>query len=114
MKEYFYTRKLSLIGLLSLSVITLTACSTNQVADKLKDLQFEFVQEKKEREAESSALREEVAGNFYFQELDTDRERRVYLQFVNGLRKRESRIEIDSVNQEIYTRVYFSVANDFL
>lgn len=113
MKEYFYTRKLSLICLLSLSVITLTACSTNQVADKLKDLQFEFVQEKKEREAELSALREEVAGNFYFQELDTDRERRVYLQFVNGLRKRESRIEIDSVNQETYTRVYFSVANDF-
>ncbi len=36
MKEYFYTRKLSLICLLSLSAITLTACSTNQVADKLK------------------------------------------------------------------------------
>ncbi|HFU4460426.1 TPA: transglutaminase domain-containing protein [Streptococcus suis] len=113
MKDNLYVRKLSLLTLLSLSVVALTACSTNQVADKLQEYQASFSQEKKELEAELRQLEKEVASNFYFQQLDTDRERRVYLQFVNGLRKRENTIELDSVNQELYTRVYFSVANDF-
>lgn len=113
MKDYLSTRKLAVLVLLSFSLLSLTACSTNQVAEKLQELQATFSQEKKELEAELRQLEKEVASNFYFQQLDTDRERRVYLQFVNGLRKRESRIEIDSVNQETYTRVYFSVANDF-
>ncbi len=45
--------------------------------------------------------------------MDTDKERRVYLQFVNGLSKRMQVIDIDSVNDEIYSRVYFSVAHDY-
>ncbi|HFU3730244.1 TPA: transglutaminase domain-containing protein [Streptococcus suis] len=113
MKDYLSTRKLAVLVLLSFSLSSLTACSTNQVEEKLQELQASFSQEKKELEAELRQLEKEVASNFYFQQLDTDRERRVYLQFVNGLRKRENTIEIDSVIQEIYTRVYFSVANDF-
>ncbi|HFI0143801.1 TPA: transglutaminase domain-containing protein [Streptococcus suis] len=113
MKDYLSTRKLAVLVLLSFSLSSLTACSTNQVAEKLQELQATFSQEKKELEAELRQLEKEVAGNFYFQQLDTDKERRVYLQFVNGLRKRENTIEIDTVIQETYTRVYFSVANDF-
>ncbi|HFI0394026.1 TPA: transglutaminase domain-containing protein [Streptococcus suis] len=113
MKDYLSTRKLAVLVLLSFSLSSLTACSTNQVEEKLQELQASFSQEKKELEAELRQLEKEVASNFYFQQLDTDRERRVYLQFVNGLRKRENTIELDSVNQELYTRVYFSVANDF-
>ncbi|HEM3577078.1 TPA: transglutaminase [Streptococcus suis] len=113
MKDYLSTRKLAVLVLLSFSLSSLTACSTNQVEEKLQELQATFSQEKKELEAELRQLEKEVAGNFYFQQLDTDKERRVYLQFVNGLRKRENTIELDSVNQELYTRVYFSVANDY-
>lgn len=113
MKDYLSTRKLAVLVLLSFSLSSLTACSTNQVEEKLQELQASFSQEKKELESELRQLEKEVAGNFYFQQLDTDKERRVYLQFVNGLRKRENTIELDSVNQELYTRVYFSVANDF-
>ncbi|HFI0715157.1 TPA: transglutaminase domain-containing protein [Streptococcus suis] len=113
MKDYLSTRKLAVFVLLSFLLSSLTACSTNQVAEKLQELQASFSQEKKELESELRQLEKEVAGNFYFQQLDTDKERRVYLQFVNGLRKRENTIEIDTVIQETYTRVYFSVANDF-
>ncbi|HFI0344681.1 TPA: transglutaminase domain-containing protein [Streptococcus suis] len=113
MKDYLSTRKLAVLVLLSFSLSSLTACSTNQVEEKLQELQASFSQEKKELESELRQLEKEVAGNFYFQQLDTDKERRVYLQFVNGLRKRENTIELASVNQELYTRVYFSVANDF-
>ncbi len=71
-----------------------------------KQLKLNFLK-KKQLEAELTALKEEVQGNFYYQQLDTDKERRVYLQFVNGLSKRMQVIDIDSVNDEIYSRVYF-------
>ncbi|MFX3895607.1 transglutaminase, partial [Streptococcus suis] len=46
-------------------------------------------------------------------QLATDKERRVYLQFDNGLSKRMQVIDIESVNDEIYSRVYFYVAHDY-
>ncbi|WP_242513108.1 transglutaminase domain-containing protein [Streptococcus suis] len=98
-----------------LSATVLSACSGGgqELSERLEAAKIEFSKEKKQLEAELTALKEEVQGNFYYQQLDTDKERRVYLQFVNGLSKRMQVIDIDSVNDEIYSRVYFSVAHDY-
>ncbi|MGQ7337744.1 hypothetical protein ACTGY2_01760 [Streptococcus suis] len=47
---------------------------------------------KEELEQELLAMKEEAINHFYFQQLDTDKERRVYLQFVNGLRKKKKQL----------------------
>ncbi|HFI0461314.1 TPA: hypothetical protein ACGO2S_001047 [Streptococcus suis] len=98
-----------------ISATVLSACSGGgqELSERLEAVKIEFSKEKKQLEAELTALKEEVQGNFYYQQLDTDKERRVYLQFVNGLSKRMQVIDIDSVNDEIYSRVYFSVAHDY-
>lgn len=98
-----------------LSATVLSACSGGgkNLSERLEAAKVEFSKEKKQLEAELTALKEEVQGNFYYQQLDTDKERHVYLQFVNGLSKRMQVIDIDSVNDEIYSRVYFSVAHDY-
>lgn len=92
-----------------LSATVLSACSGGgqELSERLEAAKIEFSKEKKQLEAELTALKEEVQGNFYYQQLDTDKERRVYLQFVNGLSKWMQVIDIDSVNDEIYSRVYF-------
>lgn len=96
-----------------LAVNLLTACSSQELRESWNNLQIELSPEKKKIEAELTALEEQVQGNFYYQQLDTDAERRVYLQFVNGLEKLQASIDIDSVDEETYTRAYLSVANDF-
>lgn len=99
--------------LLILTLALQVGCTSNGLEQKLKEIQLESSVKKEELEQELLTIKEEAINHFYFQQLDTDKERRVYLQFVNGLRKKEDTIDIDSVNEEIYTRVYFSVANDF-
>lgn len=106
-------KKLSFGIVTLLSVTVLSACSTQRTSEQLDAFQVEASQEKKQLEAELTNLKEEAQRNFYYQQLGTDKERRIYLQFVNGLKKRTQVIEIDSTNEESYARVYLSVANDY-
>ncbi len=99
------------------AVTFLVGCAKETSNDSLDEyLQVASSQSQKEKEAfekELKAIESEAEKLFYYQQLDTEMERRVYLQFVNGLQKRQYSIEIDSVSEEIYTRVYFSVAHDY-
>ncbi|MGQ7461483.1 transglutaminase domain-containing protein [Streptococcus suis] len=113
MKNKKTTLYLIASSILMLTLALQVGCKSNGLEQKLKEIQLESSVKKEELEQELLTIKEEAINLFYFQQLDTDKERRVYLQFVNGLRKKEETIDIDSVNEEIYTRVYFSVANDF-
>lgn len=113
MKNNKITFYLIASSLLMLTLALQFGCTSNGLEQKLKEIQLESSVKKEEVEQELLAMKEGAINHFYFQQLDTDKERRVYLQFVNGLRKKEDTIDIDSVNEEIYTRVYFSVANDY-
>ncbi|MDG3132410.1 transglutaminase [Streptococcus suis] len=107
--------KMKKIVALLLSVVTLSACSSmgQSLGEHWEAIQMEFSKDKKQVENELAVLKEEVQGNFHYQQLDTEKGRRVYLQFVNGLNKRQEVIDIDTVHEEIYTRVYLSVVNDY-
>ncbi|HFI0352298.1 TPA: transglutaminase domain-containing protein [Streptococcus suis] len=96
-----------------LSVTMLSACTPQEVGKQLEGIQSIIFQKDSQLEAELEKLKEEVRVNYYYQQLDSDQERRVYLQFVNGLKKGEKTITIDTEEEEVYTRVYFSVANDY-
>lgn len=96
-----------------LSVALLSACSTPKTSDQLDHFLAEASQGKKQLEAELESLKEEVQKNFYYQQLATEKERRIYLQFVNGLKKRTQVIDIDLANEENYVQVYLSVAYDY-
>ncbi|MBF0786375.1 MULTISPECIES: transglutaminase domain-containing protein [unclassified Streptococcus] len=96
-----------------LSVAFLSACSIQKTSDQLEHFLAEASQEKKQLEAELINVKEEVQKNFYYQQLATEKERRIYLQFVNGLKKRAQVIDIESTNEENYVQVYLSVAYDY-
>ncbi len=107
-------KKSYLIILIILACTQLTGCSYfPQIEDFSKVISGEASQEAKVLENELQQMREEVADYFYYQQLDTDEERRVYLQLANGLRTFKQQITIDRVDHETYTRAFFSVANDF-
>ncbi|WJQ85908.1 transglutaminase domain-containing protein [Streptococcus parasuis] len=107
-------KKSYLIILIILACTQLTGCSYfPQIEDFSKVISGEASQEAKVLENELQQMREEVADNFYYQQLDTNEERRVYLQLANGLRTFKQQITIDRVDEETYTRAFFSVANDF-
>lgn len=94
--------------------VTLTGCSVLTEIERLgQNVQTSVTQKDPVIEKELQDLQEQVANYFYYQQLDTDEERRVYLQLANGMRKFAEEIAIDPVTDEVYTRAYFSVANDF-
>lgn len=97
-----------------LSATVLSACSGGgqELSERLEAAKIEFSKEKATR-SRINSIKRRGSRKFYYQQLDTDKERRVYLQFVNGLSERMQVIDIDSVNDEIYSRVYFSVAHDY-
>ncbi|MGQ7374048.1 transglutaminase domain-containing protein [Streptococcus suis] len=96
-----------------LSVTMLSACTPQEVGKQLEGIRNIIFLKDSQLEAEIGKLKEEVRVNYYYQQLDSDQERRVYLQFVNGLKKGEKTITLDTEEEEVYTRVYFSVANDY-
>ncbi|HFU4463224.1 TPA: transglutaminase domain-containing protein [Streptococcus suis] len=96
-----------------LSVTMLSACTPQEVGKQLEGIRSIIFQKDSQLEAELEKLKAETQANYYYQQLDSEQERRVYLQFVNGLKKGEKTITIDTEDEEVYTRVYFSVANDY-
>ncbi|HEL9630875.1 TPA: transglutaminase [Streptococcus suis] len=99
--------------ILIFSITMLSACTLHELGEQLEGIRNNIFLKDSQLEAELEKLKEEVRVNYYFQQLDSDQERRVYLQFVNGLKKGEKTITIDTEEEEVYTRVYFSVANDY-
>ncbi|HFI0562929.1 TPA: transglutaminase domain-containing protein [Streptococcus suis] len=99
--------------ILIFSIIMLSACTLQELGEQIEGIRNIIFQKDSQLEAELEKLKEEVRVNYYYQQLDSDQERRVYLQFVNGLKKGEKTITIDTEEEEVYTRVYFSVANDY-
>lgn len=99
--------------ILIFSITILSACTLQELGEQLEGIQSIIFQKDSQLEAELEKLKAETQANYYYQQLDSEQERRVYLQFVNGLKKGEKTIAIDTEDEEIYTRVYFSVANDY-
>lgn len=79
-------------SLLILTLALQVGCTSNGLEQKLKKIQLESSVKQEELEQELLTIKEEAINHFYFQQLDTDKERRVYLQFVNGLRKKKKQL----------------------
>lgn len=100
-------KKSYLIILFILACTQLTGCSYfPQIEDFGKVISGEASQEAKVLENELQQMKEQVADYFYYQQLDTDEERRVYIQLANGLRTFKQQITIDRVDDETYTRIF--------
>lgn len=101
------------ISFACLASLCLLACKATEEKEQGQTIFETFLEQKQQYEKELSAIREEVKDNFYFQQLATEEEKRLYLQVVKGMKGLETSIKIGDIDAEGMTRAYLSVANDF-